>query len=154
MRRNFILHCVWVSMKQRCHNEKSTGYHNYGGRGIKVCERWLDSFENFLADMGPRPSRQHQLDRIDNDGPYSPQNCRWATRSEQLRNTRRSCYLTFNGQTLHIIEWAARLGVEAGALRARLRRGWSVKKTLTKPLRDLSDKRYEPRPPALSFKSD
>lgn len=79
---------AWMRMKERCYNPKSKRYEDWGGRGITVCDRWLEGFENFLADMGPRPSPRHSLDRKDNDGNYEPSNCRWATYSEQNLNRR------------------------------------------------------------------
>lgn len=81
---------TWLTMKKRCLYPKATGYHKYGGRGITVCQSWLESFENFLNDMGIKPSPSHSLDRINNDGNYEPSNCRWATPAEQSANTRRS----------------------------------------------------------------
>ena len=79
---------IWSGIKQRCYNAKGTAFYNYGGRGIRVCDRWKDSFENFLADIGPRPSPEHSVDRRDNDGDYTPENCFWATLAEQARNKR------------------------------------------------------------------
>ena len=84
---NHPLYGTWRQMKRRCYDKKEIGYANYGGRGIRVCGRWLESFAHFLSDMGERPEKM-DLDRIDNDGDYGPDNCRWSTRSENLRNRR------------------------------------------------------------------
>ena len=91
-------------MLQRCYNPKHTNYRDYGGRGIKVCDRWRESFENFLADVGERPSPKHSLDRIKNDGDYEPGNCRWATRKEQHRNMRSNIRLVVNGRQVCLVD--------------------------------------------------
>lgn len=121
---------AWAGMLQRCRNPKNAAYPDYGGRGITVCDAWRDSFEAFYADLGPRPSARHSIDRIDNDGNYEPGNCRWATAKEQNRNTRRARLLTFDGRTQLLSDWGAELGVHPEAIRGRLRRGWSIEDAL------------------------
>ncbi len=109
-------------MRDRCGNPRKNCFHRYGGRGIRVCDRW-DSFENFLADMGTRPSRDHTLDRINNDGDYEPNNCRWATRKEQGRNTSATHFVEFKGERLCIAEWSERLGIRQNTLVRRVQKG-------------------------------
>lgn len=117
----------WLNgMKSRCYNKKIPGYKNYGARGIYICDRWLKSREAFIRDMGPRPSPKHSIDRIDNDGPYSPENCRWATQSQQQTNRRHKCRLiTAGGKTMALREWAVATGIRRAALYGRLRAGWT-----------------------------
>lgn len=126
---------VWHSMKRRCTMPSSQGYARYGGRGIKVCERWM-KFENFLADMGEKP-KGLSIDRIDNDGNYEPGNCRWATHSQQRNNQGpgRAIHLTFRGETHSISEWAKRTGLKHPTIRERIHAGWSVEDALTAPLK-------------------
>jgi hypothetical protein len=120
-------------MKNRCYNPNSTGYKNYGGRGIQVHTRWRNSFRAFLADMGPRPPGC-SLDRFpDLHGDYAPGNCRWATRAQQSRNTRRNRLLWFEGSWQHITDLSRRFGVSAGCIAARLHSGWSVYAAVTVP---------------------
>lgn len=121
----------WDMMKQRCLNPKDPAYHNYGGRGIKVCERWLQ-FKTFLEDMGERPSLEHSIDRYpDTNGPYAPGNCRWATRAEQNRNKRDNVLLTFNGETRCAADWADSVGINRSTFLHRLSRGYSIEEALT-----------------------
>jgi hypothetical protein len=127
-------YATWISMRQRCYDMKDKSYERYGGRGIRVCERWL-SYSSFLADMGRRPSVSHSIDRIDNDGNYESGNCRWATVKEQSRNRRSNRILEHNGERKCLAEWAEDIGINRNALAARLKRGWSVKKTLTTPIK-------------------
>jgi hypothetical protein len=122
-------------MLARCRNRRDRRYSDYGGRGITVCARWAQSFPAFFADMGPRPSPQHSIERKDNAGDYEPGNCVWATRKEQQRNTRRNRLLTYRGLTLPAVAWAERIGMNPHTLRDRLRLGWPVAKALTTPIR-------------------
>jgi hypothetical protein len=123
---------IWANMRSRCSNPNLGAVSgNYIGRGISVCERWSSSFVNFLADMGPRPSPRHTLDRIDNDGNYEPGNCRWATADVQRRNSRLAVYLEHDGRRLCITDWAAALGVSPNRIRSRLKRGKSVAEALS-----------------------
>lgn len=124
----------WRSMKQRCYNKKCFGYSQYGGRGIIVCKRW-HKIENFVADNEEAALPGLTLDRIDNDGPYSPQNCRWVTPKQQTRNRRNNLLLTFNGRTLPCSEWAELLSLSEKVLRMRLHLNWPIKKALTHPVR-------------------
>jgi hypothetical protein len=126
---------IWNGMHKRCYSPAEPSYVNYGARGITICDRWRESFANFLADMGPLPSEHHSIDRINNDGPYSPENCRWATRKEQNNNTRRNHFLDYNGQHLTIAQWADVTGLTVDAIGLRVARGWTVERTLTAPLR-------------------
>ena len=125
-------YAVWTHMIQRCTNPVRTGYHLYGGRGIKVCQRWRNSFAAFLEDVGPRPSMGHTLDRIDSDGNYEPGNCRWVTADVQANNTRSNRPITFNGETLNVKQWARKIGMPPETLYARLNRGLSPERVLSK----------------------
>lgn len=114
---------TWTDIQTRCHNENSTSYPGYGGRGIFVCERWRSSFELFLADMGHRPSPEHSIDRVDNDGNYEPGNCRWATREEQANNKRTNRRIEIEGQTKNLSEWATLAGVTPSCILRRIHAG-------------------------------
>lgn len=124
---------AWRSMIQRCHNPKNPAYRHYGGRGIRVCRRWRRDFRVFLADMKLKPTDQHSIDRINNEGNYEPENCRWATWSEQRRNTRNSRRLTYRDETLSLSDWADRLGTTSALLASRLNRGWTVVEAFETP---------------------
>lgn len=121
-------------MHSRCENPNDRRYKDYGGRGIRVCERWLHSFENFIADMGKRPSPKHTLERRNNDLGYSPENCIWASQKTQSRNKRTNVLFTFNGQTKVLPDWASEYGFKKGTLRSRIRKGWTIEKALTTPV--------------------
>ncbi len=113
---------VWAGMKQRCENPKSNFFERYGGRGIKVCKRWM-KFENFIKDMGFRPSKEHSIERKNNDKGYSPSNCQWATSKVQSRNTSRNVWITANGRTQCLNDWAKEIGRNPNTLAMRLKYG-------------------------------
>lgn len=125
----------WVNMKQRCTNPNYRKYEDYGGRGIKVCKRWLNSFTNFLKDMGERPL-DRTIERKNNNKGYYKGNCKWATKKEQVRNTRDNLHITHNGETRLLIEWSEKTGI---LYRVSYKRiyilGWSIRKALTTPVR-------------------
>lgn len=123
---------AWQSMEQRCYNPNNASYQEYGPRGITVCARWLESFENFYTDMGDPPPK-HSLGRIDNDGHYCPENCRWEDIVTQNRNRRVTPLLTWNGITKPLITWAEEVGLHTETVRGRIQRGWTVEDALTKP---------------------
>jgi hypothetical protein len=127
---------TWRSMIKRCCDSQNASYKYYGARGITVCKRWHE-FENFRRDMGNQPHNQ-SLDRIDNNAPYSPQNCRWTTAHQQSRNRRSTRLLTHDGKTLCVTDWAPLVKIDRQTILARLYRGWSAHDALTKPLRKLN----------------
>lgn len=131
----FPEYSIWASMIGRCYCTSHTGYKNYGGRGISVCLKWRKSPLNFISDMGRRTSSKHSIERINNNGNYTPTNCRWATRKEQARNTRRSCFLKHGELRKTKAEWCEVTGIARYTLEYRLKIGWSVQDALTKPVR-------------------
>lgn len=134
---------AWRHMIERCTNPRCKVYGHYGGRGISVCERWLESFRAFLDDMGPRPSQDHEIDRVNNNGDYEPSNCRWATRGQQVRNTRRTRLVTFRGETKPLVDWCEELGLKYNTVAERLRKGnWTIEQALT--LQPQKGKKPEP----------
>lgn len=122
---------IWHMMLQRCTNPRNSAYSSYGGRGITVCDEWRD-FKNFYADMGDRP-KDKTLDRINNNLGYNKENCRWATKQQQVNNRRSNRYLTFNGITKTTSEWAKITDIPSHTIRARLNSGWTLEKSLTTP---------------------
>ena len=125
---------IWAAMITRCTNDRQNHWHLYGGRGISVCERWLNSFESFLEDMGDAPTDRHSIDRFpDKNGNYEKNNCRWATDKEQALNRRGNIRFTFYGKEMSLQEWAAISQVRTGTIIARLRLGWPEKEAVWTP---------------------
>jgi hypothetical protein len=119
---------TWRNMMRRCY-EQCTSYAQYGAKGVRVCSRW-HRYEDFLADMGRKPSSQHTIDRLDNSKGYSPSNCRWATQAEQNRNKSNCVFLVFNGERRVLAEWARIRGLNEGTLRSRISKGLSIQDAL------------------------
>lgn len=130
---------AWSTMVGRCTRPTNVSWHRYGGRGIKVCERWM-TFANFLADMGERPENM-SLERIDNNGDYCPENCRWATSAQQNRNKRTNVYLTFHGRTQCVKDWSLETGLSSDVIHQRIQKGWEVDAALTTPSRKRQTKK-------------
>lgn len=124
---------TWNSIRSRCFSKGNAGYPRYGAAGITMCDRWKNDFYAFVEDMGKRPSKAHSIDRFPNKaGNYEPGNCRWATRAEQMRNTRYTRLITHDGVTLCLLDWATRLGFHPSSIANRLDRGLSIKQALSK----------------------
>jgi hypothetical protein len=146
---------TWWKMISRCVDRNNADYNDYGGRGIVVCQRWRESFEAFIEDMGlPPPGTS--IDRIDNDGPYSPENCRWATAKEQANNKRNNLFFACSGETLSLAQWAEKTGQSLEGLYQRIYRGWNIQDAIFTPRDDSHDteKRrvfvYKDRPHTIS----
>jgi len=140
----------WMAMHSRCKYDAAPGWRNYGGRGITVCDRW-ELFDNFLADMGERPSRDHSIERLDVNGHYEPGNCVWATRAEQAANRRDTIWVEWRGERRKFIELARELGFDARAARSRLRAGWDLESAISKPINRHGPKLLgPPKPPSQS----
>ena len=130
--RNSPEYQAWSGAKTRCYNKTRKDFINYGQRGITVCQRWQNSFENFYADMGPRPSSTHTLERRNNQKGYNPENCYWAPRKTQSNNKRNNVRYTFQGRSLTIPEWARKLNIKRSTLAQRIHvYKWSIEKALT-----------------------
>ena len=128
-----VEYTCWRNMNNRCRNPNNPAFKNYGGRGITVCDRWKSSYENFLADMGPRPSPAHSIERNDNDLGYSPSNCRWATKAEQFANRRCTMRVELAGQTFPLRDVCAFIGAPFEPVRGRLRLGWHLSRAISEP---------------------
>lgn len=137
---------IWSGIKTRCNNPNRKCYYLYGGRGISICNRWSNSFENFIEDMGPAPTDEHSIDRIDCNGNYCPENCRWATWNEQGLNRRDNRIIEFDGRSQCLIEWSRETGISNHTIHARLKLGWTIEKTLTTPVLKTYDEQLKDIP--------
>lgn len=134
---------IWAGVIQRCENPKDTAYSNYGGRGITVCKEWRDDFLVFLKDMGKRPSKEHSIERTDNNKGYNPDNCKWVTREEQANNTRRNVFYDYQGEQLTLPQIARLTGISNKSLWKRVvERGWGLQKAIDTPIKTKQELTY------------
>jgi hypothetical protein len=141
---------VWLGIKARCLNTEHPAFSDYGGRGIVICDRWRDDVHTFIADVGPKPTPKHEIDRIDNDRGYEPGNVRWATRSENDRNRRSTTWIDFRGERRRLIDLCEEFGIPGDTARFRLRKmGMTSEEVFTTPVRPKSPNgQHRPRPEA------
>lgn len=133
---------AWCNIKERCYKKKTINYCNYGGRGIRMCRKWKYSFELFLSDVGPRPSKNHSIDRIRNDGNYEPGNVKWSTRKEQCRNRRSTRIYNYKGKAKSIVEWAEEKRIGYFTLIKRIDNGWMIGEAIETPVRKIKIANY------------
>lgn len=122
---------IWLAMKERCSNPNSRGWSRYGQRGISVCSRWAEDFNAFLEDMGNKPTKDHSIERIDNDGNYEPSNCGWVTRVEQANNRRSNRWVTALGRCMTLAQWSRETGIKTATIAARLNHGWAADRAVS-----------------------
>jgi len=135
----------YYSMLARCLNPKAHAFDKYGGRGIQVCDKWVSSFQSFLSDMGARPSMKHSLGRINNDGHYCPENCRWEDDVQQQNNTSQNHFIEVDGDRLTIAQWSRKTGIKMSTIRYRIKKGWPAKEAVSADLVQKKDSRCRSR---------
>lgn len=139
-----VEYSIWWAMKDRCNSQKCKAYGYYGGRGIKVCERWNKSFQNFMEDMGYRPSKNHSLERVDNNKGYSPENCKWATIDEQSNNKSNCVYVEYLGMKKTLSQWAKWANISYSCFMNRISNyGWSFERAITTPTLPIRSRCYQ-----------
>jgi hypothetical protein len=141
---------AWKNLRARCIDEKNRNYRWYGAKGIKVCDRWLNSFENFLCDMGSKPSSKHSIERKDVHGNYEPDNCIWATREEQDRNRGNNVFVEIEGEKKTVSEWCREKAIPTATIFARIKRGWTPEKVVNTPIAHKKNTKCPPARPAIT----
>jgi hypothetical protein len=135
--REHPLYSTWCNIKGRCLNTKRKEYNYYGRRGIRVCDEWVNDFPRFLSDMGDKPSSKHSIDRVDNNGNYCKENCRWSTKSEQSRNCRNTVLVDWNGLKFKLVDLLEIYNINLSAMRSRLKCKWGIERALLTPIKGL-----------------